>query len=233
MSDLLKSAESLNAMFWPRACAVLGASDNPSKIGGIPVRFFKEYGYEGDFYPINPTRDTVQGLPAVRTIEDVDGPVDMAIMAVPEALAIETAEACARKGVKALVTLTSGFAEAGEQGAANQERLKAIAKDAGMRIVGPNCLGYFNPKNHIYATFSTSFTHGMPKVGNVGMVSQSGAFGSHCFVLGREKGIGFSYWVTTGNEVDVDVAECIAFMSQDPGTDVICAYIEGCKDGAR
>ena len=90
MSDLLKSAESLNAMFWPRACAVLGASDNPSKIGGIPVRFFKEYGYEGDFYPINPTRDTVQGLPAVRTIEDVDGPVDMAIMAVPEALAIET-----------------------------------------------------------------------------------------------------------------------------------------------
>ena len=233
MSDLLKSAETLNAMFWPRACAVLGASDNPSKIGGIPVRFFKEYGYEGNFYPINPTRDTVQGLPAVPTIEDVDGPVDMAIMAVPEALAIETAEACARKGVKALVTLTSGFAEAGEQGAANQQRLKDIAKEAGMRIVGPNCLGYFNPKNNIYATFSTSFTHGMPKIGNVGMVSQSGAFGSHCFVLGREKGIGFSYWVTTGNEVDVDVAECIAFMSQDPGTDVICAYIEGCKDGAR
>ena len=233
MSDLLKSAETLNAMFWPRACAVLGASDNPSKIGGIPVRFFKEYGYEGDFYPINPTRDTVQGLPAFPSIEDVDGPVDMAIMAVPESLALETAEACARKGVKALVTLTSGFAEAGEQGIANQARLKQIGKDAGMRIVGPNCLGYFNPKNHIYATFSTSFTHGMPKVGNVGMVSQSGAFGSHCFVLGREKGIGFSYWVTTGNEVDVDVAECIAFMSQDPGTDVICAYIEGCKDGAR
>jgi acyl-CoA synthetase (NDP forming) len=233
MSDLLKSAETLNAMFWPRACAVLGASDNPSKIGGIPVRFFKEYGYEGDFYPINPTRDTVQGLPAFPSIEDVDGPVDMAIMAVPEHLALETAEACARKGVKALVTLTSGFAEAGEQGIANQARLKQIGKDAGMRIVGPNCLGYFNPKNHIYATFSTSFTHGMPKVGNVGMVSQSGAFGSHCFVLGREKGIGFSYWVTTGNEVDVDVAECIAFMSQDPGTDVICAYIEGCKDGAR
>ena len=109
MSDLLKSAETLNAMFWPRACAVLGASDNPSKIGGIPVRFFKEYGYEGEFYPINPTRDTVQGMPAVPSIEDVDGPVDMAIMAVPEALAIEAAEACARKGVKSLVTLTSGL----------------------------------------------------------------------------------------------------------------------------
>ena len=233
MSDLLKSAETLNAMFWPRACAVLGASDNPSKIGGIPVRFFKEYGYEGKFYPVNPTRDTVQGLSTIPTIEDADGPVDMAIMAVPESLALETAEACARKGVKAIVTLTSGFAEAGEQGAANQERLRDIAKEAGMRIVGPNCLGYFNPKNGVYGTFSTSFTHGMPKVGNVGMVSQSGAFGSHCFVLAREKGIGFSYWVTTGNEVDVDVAECIAFMSQDPGTDVICAYIEGCKDGAR
>ena len=89
MSYLLKSAQSLNAMFWPRACAVLGASDNPSKIGGIPVRFFKELGYEGTFYPVNPTRDTVQGLKTIPTIEDADGPVDMAIMAVPEALALE------------------------------------------------------------------------------------------------------------------------------------------------
>lgn len=233
MSDLLKSAESLKYLFWPRACAVLGASDNPSKIGGIPVRFFKEYGYEGKFYPINPTRDTVQGLPAIPSIEDVEGPVDMAIMAVPESIAIETAEACARKGVKALVTLTSGFAETGAEGAANQDRLREIGKQSGMRILGPNCLGYFNPKNHVYGTFSTSFTHGKPKQGNVGMVSQSGAFGSHCFVLGREKGIGFSYWVTTGNEVDVDVAECIAFMSQDEETEVICAYIEGCKSGPR
>ena len=233
MSELLKSAETLNAMFWPRACAVLGASDNPSKIGGIPVRYFKKFGYQGNFYPINPTRETVQGLPAIPSIEDVEEPVDMAIMAVPASLALETAEACARKGVKALVVLTAGFAEVGDDGVANQACLREIGQQAGMRIIGPNCLGYFNPRNSVYASFSTSFSHGMPRQGNVGMVSQSGAFGSHCFVLGREKGMGFSYWVTTGNEVDVDVAECIAFMAQDDETKVICAYLEGCKDGAR
>ncbi len=233
MSDLVASAETLKPLFWPRSCAVLGASDNPAKIGGIPVRFFRELGYEGAFYPVNPARDTVQGLPSVPSVADIDGPLDMAIMAVPEALALETAEACAAKGVKALVVLTSGFAETGEAGAESQSRLRQIGRDAGMRIVGPNCLGYFNPKNAVYGTFTTSILHGMPKQGNVGMVSQSGAFGSHCFVLGRERGLGFSYWVTTGNEVDVDVAECIAFMAMDDETEVIAAYIEGCKDGAR
>ena len=129
MSDLLKSAETLNAMFWPRACAVLGASDNPSKIGGIPVRFFKEYGYEGDFGPINPTRDTVQGharRPEHRGRRRSGRYGDYG--AVPEALAIEAAEACARKGVKSLVTPTSGLAEAGEQGAANQQRRRTSPK---------------------------------------------------------------------------------------------------------
>jgi len=233
MSDLLKSAESLNAMFWPRGCAVLGASDTPTKIGGIPVRFFKEYGFEGDFYPVNPTRDTVQGLPTVPNLQEVAGKVDMAIMAVPAAIALKTAEDAAAAGVKVLVTLTSGFAEAGEDGIAAQQRLKEIGEESGMRIFGPNCLGCFNPKNGVYATFTTSIDHGLPKKGNVGMVSQSGAFGSHCFVLGREKGLGFSYWATTGNEVDVDVAECIAFMAQDDETEVIAAYIEGCKSGPR
>jgi len=233
MIDLAATAESLKPMFWPRSAAVLGASDNPNKIGGIPVRFFKEYGFEGEFYPINPTRETVQDLTAYPSLAAVDGPVDMAIMAVPASIALEAAEDCAAKGVKALVVLTAGFAEMDEDGRGAQERLAEIGRESGMRIVGPNCLGYFNPKNGVYGTFSTSFSHGLPKTGNVGMVSQSGAFGSHCFVLGREKGLGFSYWVTTGNECDVDVADCIAFMAQDDETEVIAAYMEGCKNGEK
>ena len=198
-------------------------SDNPSKIGGIPFDSSKNTATKAT--SIRLTRPgTRSGLPPCAQSK-IRRPVDMAIMRYRKPSRSKR-QRPARKGVKALVTLTRRRRRTRSR---NQERLKAIAKDAGMRIVGPNCLGYFNPKNHIYATFSTSFTHGMPKIGNVGMVSQSGAFGSHCFVLGREKGIGFSYWVTTGNEVDVDVAECIAFMSQDPGTDVICAHIEGCE----
>ena len=233
MTDVAATAASLRPLFWPRSVAVLGASDNPNKIGGIPVRSFREYGYRGAFYPINPTRETVQGLPAFPSLAAVDGPVDVAIMAVPASIALPTAEACAEKGVQALVVFTAGFAEMDARGGQAQQRLAEIGRLSGMRIVGPNCLGYFNPKNGCYGTFSTSFTHGLPKTGNVGMVSQSGAFGAHCFVLGREKGLGFSYWITTGNECDVDVADCIAFMAQDDQTEVIAAYLEGCRDGAK
>ena len=233
MSDHV-TAESLRPLFWPRSVAVLGASDNPNKIGGIPVRSFKDYGFEGDFYPINPKRATVQGLTAYPSLDAVDGPIDVVIMAVPASIALEAAQQCAAYGVKALVAFTSGFAEMdGQEGRTAQHRLAQIGRESGMRIVGPNCLGYFNPKNACYGTFTTSFAHGLPKVGSVGMVSQSGAFGAHCFVLGREKGLGFSYWITTGNECDVDVADCIAFMAQDDETKVIAAYIEGCKNGEK
>ena len=233
MIDIASTAETLRPLFWPRSVAVIGASDDPNKIGGIPVRSFKEYGYEGDFYPINPTRETVQGLAAYPSLAEVDGPVDVAIIAVPLSIALEAAQQCADNGVKALVVFTSGFAEMDEGGRSAQQRLEQIGRESGMRIVGPNCLGYFNPKNGCYGTFTTSFTHGLPKVGNVGMVSQSGAFGAHCFVLGREKGLGFSSWITTGNECDVDMADCIAFMAQDDETKVIAAYMEGCKDGEK
>ena len=102
-----------------------------------------------------------------------------------------------------------------------------------MRILGPNCLGHFNTRNKLYATFTTSITHGEPQVGSVGLVSQSGAFGSHCFVLGRERGLGFSCCVTTGNEVDITVAECLAYLAMDDHTDVLAVYMEGCKNGEQ
>jgi len=233
MTDLADTAESLRPLFWPGSVAVLGASGNPNKIGGIPVRSLKQNGYRGDLYPINPTRETVQELTAYPSLAAVDGPVDVAIMAVPASIALAAAEDCAAKGVKALVVLTAGFAEVDEQGHEAQSQLAEIGRSSGMRIVGPNCLGYFNPKNGCYGTFSTAIAHGLPKVGHVGMVSQSGAFGAHCFVLGREKGLGFSYWITTGNECDVDVADCIAFMAQDPQTKVIAVYLEGCRNGDK
>ncbi len=231
MNDILASAKTLKALLEPRAVAVLGASDDPSKIGGIPLRYLRDYGYPGEVYAVNAGRDTVQGMPSYKSVMDIPGPVDMAIMAVPAKFAVETAEAAAEKGVKALCTFTAGFSEAGEEGRRMQERLGEIARESGMRILGPNCLGHFNTRNKLYATFTTSITHGEPKAGNVALLSQSGAFGSHCFVLGRERGLGFSGCVTTGNEVDISVAECIAYFAMDPHTEVLACYMEGCKNG--
>lgn len=233
MKDILASAKTLRPMLEPRAVAVLGASDDPVKIGGAPLRYLRKLGYPGGVYAVNPTRETVQGMPAYKSLDDIDGPVDMAIMAVPARIAIATAEAAAAKGVKALCTFTSGFSEVGEEGRRMQQRLGDIARESGMRILGPNCLGYFNTRNKLYATFTTSITHGEPKLGNVGLVSQSGAFGSHCFVLGRERGLGFSSCLTTGNEVDITVAECLAYLAMDDETEVLACYMEGCKDGAQ
>jgi acyl-CoA synthetase (NDP forming) len=232
MTDIIASARTLRPMLEPRAVAVLGASDDPTKIGGVPLRYLREY-FAGPVYAVNPTRDTVQGMPSYKSLSAIEGPVDMAIMAVPAKLAIEAAEAAAKKGVKALCTFTAGFSEVGEDGRRMQRRLADIARESGMRILGPNCLGYFNARTNLYATFSTSITHGRPRVGNVALISQSGAFGSHCFVLGRERGLGFSGCVTTGNEVDITVAECLAYFAMDDETEVLACYMEGCKDGRQ
>jgi len=233
MIDLRASAQSLEPLFNPKSVAVLGASAEPSRIGGMPVRYMLQCGFDGDIFPVNPSHDEIQGLKAYAKIGDIGKPVDAAILAVPARFALEVAEECAEAGVKTMCAFTSGFSEAGEDGIALQARLKEIAQTSGMRIMGPNCLGYFNAKARYYATFSTSVTHGEPKPGNVGMVSQSGAFGSHCFVLGRERGLGFTYLATTGNEVDVDVADCIAYLAYHDETKVIAAYMEGCQDGEK
>lgn len=224
---------SLEPLLNPRTVAIIGASQNESRIGGMPIRYMQRYAYSGEIFPINPKHRKIKGLDAHAKIGDIGKEIDVAIMAVPAKIAVEIAEECAAAGVKSICAFTSGFAEMGKDGKDKQKRLRAISENYGIRILGPNCLGYFNTKFRFYATFSTSILHGEPQVGNIGLVSQSGAFGSHCFVLGRERGLGFTYMITTGNEVDVDVADCIAYLAQHQETKVIAVYMEGCQDGER
>ena len=221
----------LRPLLEPRAVAILGASTDPSRIGGRPLRYMLEAGFEGPIYPINPNRDTVQGLKAYASIEAAPGPVDCAIVAVPAALVPAALEACAGQGVKSAVVFSSGFAEAGAEGAALQTRMTEIARRGGIRIVGPNCLGIFNAAVHFYATFSTNFDGGYPPPGRIAIISQSGAYGSHVFALARARGLGVRYWITTGNESDVEIGECIAWAAMDEDVDLIVAYAEGARDG--
>ena len=226
-------AESLSALFAPRAIAVVGASSNAQKIGGIPVDYQRRFGFEGALYPVNPNAERIQELPAFPSLRAIGQPVDLAILAVPSALVDGALDDAIAAGVKGVVLFSSGFAEVGAEGAAAQVRLGDKARAAGVRLVGPNCLGFMNVARHVYATFSPAPGVGRVMPGHIGLVSQSGAFGAYAYAMARARGVGLSLWATTGNEADVQVADCLAWLAQDPGTDVIMAYMEGCRDGPR
>ena len=161
----------------------------------------------------------------------IPGPVDLAVIAVSAHKAIASLEECAAKGVNAAVVFSSGFAETGDTGRALQDRLTEIARASGMRILGPNCLGIYNSAIGFFATFTATLENGLPKPAGVGLVSQSGAYGSHVSLLAIRRGIGIRYWITTGNECDVELGECIACLASDRDIRVIVAYAEGVRDG--
>jgi acetate---CoA ligase (ADP-forming) len=221
----------LSVLVAPKSVAVLGASDNPARIGGRPLGYMLAAKFDGPIYPVNPNRDTVQGLKAYASLADLPGPVDAAVVAVPAKLVVGEVEQCARMGIGACVIFSSGFAEAGEEGLAWQRRLGEIAAESGMRILGPNCLGTFNAQSGFIATFSSSVEHHLPSPGPLAIASQSGAYGSHVFALARERGLETSYWITTGNEADVELSECIAWLVDAPEVNVIVCYAEAIRNG--
>jgi acetate---CoA ligase (ADP-forming) len=224
---------SLSALLAPRSIAVVGASDTATKIGGVPVDFQKSFGYAGALYPVNPKATTVQGLPAYPSLAAIGAPVDLAIIALPAAQAEAALAEAAAAGVRGVLMFSSGFAEVGGDGVAAQARLSALALASGVRLLGPNCLGFINVAQHVYATFSPVPRGGRVRAGDIGLVSQSGAFGAYAYALARERGLGLSMWITTGNEADIGFADGIEWLAHDPATRVIMGYMEGCRDGPR
>jgi acetate---CoA ligase (ADP-forming) len=223
----------LDSFFSPRSIAIVGASSTATKIGAAPLRYLCERGYKGEIFPINPGSEEIQGLRAFPSLTAVGRNIDLAIFAVPAERADAALSDAIAAGVRNIVMFSSGYAEVGDEGRAAQDHFAMKARDAGIRLIGPNCLGFMNMQASVYATFSPVLSTGMALSGSVGIVSQSGAFGAYAYGLARERGVGLSAWVTTGNEADVQVADCIAWMARDPATKVIMAYMEGCKDGAK
>lgn len=232
LSDSMDVA-SLDAMFDPRSIAVVGASSTIGRIGSVPVELLLANGYAGRIYPINPKAAEIQGLRAYPSLCAVGEPIDLAVFALPEAAVDAAVDDAIAAGVKCVVLFSAGYAEIGAAGEAAQRRLTAKVQAAGMRVIGPNCLGIMNLRRGVYATFSPAPGIGLARPGSIGLVSQSGAFGAYAYSLARDRGIGLSVWASTGNEADVQVADIIAWMVRDPNTRVIMAYIEGCRDGER
>lgn len=220
----------LRDVFRPRSFAVLGASDDSTRIGGRPILYTKQ-AFEGPIYPVNPKRDRVQGLTAYPDMASIPDDVDFALIALPAPLVEQAVRDCAAKGVRCCLIFSSGFAEVGAEGTAMQARVVAAAREAGIRILGPNCLGLFDAAHGFFPTFTGTLDRGLPDPGHVGIVCQSGAYGSHIYFLNRIRGIGVGRLLTTGNESDIAVAEGIHALAEDEATGCILAYAEGMQDG--
>ena len=215
----------------PRTVAIVGASDNPTRIGGRPLSHFKNLGYEGDVYPVNANRDVVQGLRAYPTLSDISGDVDFVLIAVPAKGVLDVVREAVTKKTKTVMIFSSGFSETNEAGQHAQDELARISRDSGVRIIGPNCLGAFNTAINFYPTFASRIAYMQPTPGGLAIASQSGAYGAYIFCLAQQRGLEMTYWITTGNECDVNVAEAIKLLAEKDEVQTICAYAESIKDG--
>ncbi|MFO0556519.1 MAG: acetate--CoA ligase family protein [Polyangiales bacterium] len=216
--------DSLDPLLKPRSVAVIGASRQRGTIAAEVFHNLVTGGFQGAVYPVNPKASVVQSVKAYPTIEDVPDAVDLAVVVVPAKQVADAVAACGRKGVRAVVVITAGFAEIGAEGRALQDQLVSIVRENNMRMVGPNCLGLVNadPDVALNATFATT----QPPFGNVAFSSQSGALGLAILEYARELGIGVSQFVSVGNKADVSGNDLVEYWGADPNTRVILLYLE-------
>lgn len=227
------STSAVGVLMNPASVAVIGASEDQSKYGGRLLRMLLSHGYRGRIMPINPVRETLLGVKTFANIAATPDVPDVAIMAIPQPHVRDTIEACAARGVKAAIVITARFSDAGSEGAALEREIVSVARERGMRIVGPNCLGVISPANRVVLCSSTALAAAGLPVGRVGLVSQSGALMGALFDKAKEMGLAFSHAISVGNQADLELGDFVEFMIDDPATDVICTYIEGLKDARR
>ena len=223
----------LKEIMSPKSIAIVGASDNKARIGGRPLAHMIEQKFSGGIFPINPNRDTVQGIKAYSSLLDVKEDLDFVLIAVPSKIVVHILEQAVEKKAKTALIFSSGFSEIGGQGEIFQNQIKKISKDSGLRVIGPNCLGLFNSATNFYPTFTSTIDRATPRPGGISIASQSGAYGSHIYMVAHQRGLGIRYWMTTGNEVDLSVGETIQLMAEDPDVHSIMAYAESVKDGEQ
>jgi acyl-CoA synthetase (NDP forming) len=227
------NVQGLGALVDPRSIAVIGASADAARIGGRTIYFLQRHGYAGTIYPVTHRQGDVQGLTSYPDIASVPEAPDLAVISIPAAQVLEQLERCAARGVKAAIVFSAGFSEIGAEGEAEQDRITALAARTGLRVLGPNCLGVMSIGSKVHCTFSAAPNFDLPEPGGVSIVSQSGAFGTYTFMAGNMRGLPMNHWITTGNEADIDFADCVAWLAGDPGTQVIMGYMEGCRNGRK
>ena len=217
-------AASLLPIFYPRTVAVIGASRQPGSIGDRLMHNILDARFSGAVFPVNPSAPAVGSVKAYRSVLDIPDDIDVAVVVVPARHVLSVVEECAQKNVKGLVVISAGFSETGEQGAAVEAEILDLVRSAGMRMIGPNCMGMLNtdPAVSLDLTFAPVF----PPRGNVAMSSQSGALGIAILDHARQLDIGISSFVSVGNKADVSANDLLLYWEGDPATDVILMYLE-------
>jgi len=218
------------ALLRPRSLVVVGASAKGG-IGTAVVKSVKSVGFKGPLAVVNRNGDEVLGVPSYQRMDEIPHHVDMAVITVPSPSVLPVVEECGRKGVKALVCISAGFKETGEEGARAEAKLKALVDKYNMRMIGPNCMGISN--NHPEAVLNTTILHDIPVKGNIALVTQSGGLGAVLLDYSKHLGIGFSVVASLGNQADVTVNDLLPLLAEDEATRVILLYLETIPDYRR
>jgi acetyl coenzyme A synthetase (ADP forming)-like protein len=219
----------LGHFFSPSSIAVIGASRTPGKVGHDLLKNMLSFGFAGKIYPVNPGAEEVLGLKCYPSVLDIESPVDLAVVVVPPPSVLETIEQCGEKHVDSAVIITAGFKETGPEGARLERELAKLARQYGVRILGPNCVGLIDTRTRLNASFAS----GVPLAGPIGFFSQSGALCVAILDWALEAKIGFSKFVSLGNKADISEIELTQALGQDDETKVILGYLESIQDGGR
>lgn len=229
----MSSRHPLEQLLKPSSIAIIGASEEQTRFGGRTLPNLLRHQFRGRLVAVNPHHSAVRGVACYPSIVDVPDRVDLAIVAVPAQSVLPTLRACAQKGVRLANVITAGFSEMGESGAALQREMTKLAQESSMRILGPNCLGFLNVPDGIAAAAAGVLSIQDIRQGAVSLVSQSGALAfSSIFIRGHDRGVGFRYVVSSGNECDLTSTDFISFFVDDEGTHAIAALVEGFRDPA-
>ena len=229
--DRVAARSAVRSVLEPRSLALVGASRRPGSVGAEVLRNLVEAGFEGDLYPVNPKAESLLGVPAYPRLAEVPGEVELAVIAVPATAVVATAREAAAKGARALVVLSAGFSETGEEGARRERELLAVCRENGMRLVGPNCLGVLNTAPGV--RLNSTFIPQPPPPGSVAFVSQSGALGLALAEFAEERRLGVCSFASIGNRADVTGNDFLEYWEEDGRTEVALFYIESFSDPRR
>jgi acetyltransferase len=224
-----KEVPDLDLLFRPRSLAVIGLSRDPGRGGGFIWWKIMTHGFPGKKYPVSRSCTELDGIPCYPSLADIDEPIDLAIAALPAAAIEGLLNECAQKGVKFVVIHAAGFAELGEEGKQLQEKVLTIARNHGMRLVGPNCMGLFCPESRLNTIVEIDESDALP--GGTAFSGQSGWATEHFVVGGNARGLRFSTIISSGNQADLNFFDFLSYFGSDPATKIICAYIEGLSRG--
>jgi len=224
---------SIRALLQPSSIAIAGASSDPGKLGSLPLSFLIKHGYAGKIHAVHPKLDEISGVRCYKSISEIEGEVDLLVVALAAARIINLLDECRPGQVKAALILSSGFAETGPEGMQLQNELRIKAFEKGIRFIGPNSVGVANLYDKVIPSISQVFDQISLSAGPIGFVSQSGAVGTAITALAHAEQIGIGYFVSTGNEGDLEFSDFCDYFAVDPRVRIIAGYVESIRDGDK